>query len=403
MSAITSELEKGFGILRECCPIPGVLDYFFSLTEKYFDPEPRRHEREVMILGPSFLEELLMAYHIYPHWVPGGGLAVGDSVDSMVPRDADATSRSIFGYLNAYQEKTGKKLPVIVPITGDNLRKLCYLLEEDGWEVYPLDIMPYASSGSLYFSIATQLDDIMDSLTLRWQIPGTAKGLRRAAQKTTQAKTALYRLFHDPDIHLNGIIRHYLATTYFYADDLTEWTKELECLGSTLRTTSHSTVSNRPGVLIIGSPVLFPNYKVPLLLEECGLEIVDFCSWITGKTQFVENMPPLPAFNRQKALRQLVAGSYSQESSGAFVQNQGLYAQAVRRLERTDLHGVILHILKGQIEYDFEANRLESLFAKRNLPVFRLETDYHDNDVEQLRIRLEAFSELLKQDMTSRT
>ena len=32
-----------------------------------------------------------------------------------------------------------------------------------------------------------------------------------------------------------------------------------------------------------------------------------------------------------------------------------------------------------------------------DVPVFRLETDYNYQDVEQLRIRLEAFSEVLQQ------
>jgi hypothetical protein len=34
-----------------------------------------------------------------------------------------------------------------------------------------------------------------------------------------------------------------------------------------------------------------------------------------------------------------------------------------------------------------------------DIPVFRLETDYQYQDVEQLRIRLEAFAEMLGQRM----
>ena len=32
---------------------------------------------------------------------------------------------------------------------------------------------------------------------------------------------------------------------------------------------------DRPGVLLMGSPVLFPNYKIPFLIREIGLDIVD--------------------------------------------------------------------------------------------------------------------------------
>ena len=62
------------------------------------------------------------------------------------------------------------------------------------------------------------------------------------------------------------------------------------------------------------------------------------------------------------------------------------------------IEGVIFHILKGQIEYDFELERFEAMLSKHNIPVFRLETDYQYQDVEQLRIRMEAFSEMLVQN-----
>ena len=35
--------------------------------------------------------------------------------------------------------------------------------------------------------------------------------------------------------------------------------------------------------------------------------------------------------------------------------------------------------------------------AEYGVPVFRLETDYQQQDVEQLRIRMEAFAEMLRQ------
>ena len=35
---------------------------------------------------------------------------------------------------------------------------------------------------------------------------------------------------------------------------------------------------------------------------------------------------------------------------------------------------------------------------KLHIPVFRLETDYQYQDVEQLRIRMEAFTEMLEQN-----
>jgi len=35
--------------------------------------------------------------------------------------------------------------------------------------------------------------------------------------------------------------------------------------------------------------------------------------------------------------------------------------------------------------------------AKLGIPIIRLESDYNEEDVEQLRIRMEAFTEMLNQ------
>lgn len=60
--------------------------------------------------------------------------------------------------------------------------------------------------------------------------------------------------------------------------------------------------------------------------------------------------------------------------------------------------GVIYHVLKGQLNYAYEAERLEKAAIKKGIPFVCIETDYTNADVEQIRIRLEAFSELLKSD-----
>ena len=75
-----------------------------------------------------------------------------------------------------------------------------------------------------------------------------------------------------------------------------------------------------------------------------------------------------------------------------------LFQAAVRsRMQRMPVDGIVFHVLKGQIEYDFELPKIEQLAAESGVPVIRLETDYQKQDIEQLRIRLEAFSEMLRQ------
>ncbi len=95
-----------------------------------------------------------------------------------------------------------------------------------------------------------------------------------------------------------------------------------------------------------------------------------------------------------------MAESYAaQDLSGSQTVNRGLAAAVEEQLKTHRVDGILYHVLKGQIEFDFELPRIEELAETHGIPVFRLETDYQPQDVEQLRIRAEAFAELLRQNL----
>ncbi len=63
--------------------------------------------------------------------------------------------------------------------------------------------------------------------------------------------------------------------------------------------------------------------------------------------------------------------------------------------EEFKIDGIIYHVLKGCVIYDFELIRVEKIMKGKNIPVLRIETDYSPEDIEQLRTRVEAFVEML--------
>ena len=60
------------------------------------------------------------------------------------------------------------------------------------------------------------------------------------------------------------------------------------------------------------------------------------------------------------------------------------------------VEGVIYHVLRGCLVYDYEYNIIEEMLNEMEIPVIRVETDYNEEDIEQLRIRIEAFNEMIK-------
>ena len=151
----------------------------------------------------------------------------------------------------------------------------------------------------------------------------------------------------------------------------------------------------RPEILLTGSPICFPNYKIPFLIEDVGMKIRDFIDPSTVRQE--EFLSTKGIHWTKKAIHAIATSSYKYDASSAHISNEAL-TQAIRRSIRDGkIEGVIFHILKGQIEYDFELESMTEMFENYDIPVFRLETDYQDQDIEQLRIRLEAFCEMLSQ------
>lgn len=161
--------------------------------------------------------------------------------------------------------------------------------------------------------------------------------------------------------------------------NLSEWGFRLERLTERLRGEKKRQGNEKCRVLLLGSPVYFPNYKVPFLIEESGLELF----WQADYTTL-----SLWGDLGQKQKRNGVDVFYQKDVSSAYVKNDSLYGCIEKLIAEKDIDGVVYHVLKGQIEYDFELERFEELFERLDIPVFRLETDYNYQDVEQLRIRL---------------
>ena len=66
---------------------------------------------------------------------------------------------------------------------------------------------------------------------------------------------------------LDGTGRMFILGSYYCADNLSEWCVQLKYLTDRLRKEHKRQNGEKCKVLLLGSPVYFPNYKVPFLIE----------------------------------------------------------------------------------------------------------------------------------------
>lgn len=107
-----------------------------------------------------------------------------------------------------------------------------------------------------------------------------------------------------------------------------------------------------------------------------------------------ENFQGLPNYRELDVAK----GSVS-KASIAFQHKSAFNSGTISNVERVELpkntDGIIYYRLKGQTSQAYEAERMEELAIAQNVPFLCVETDYTYTDSEQMKIRVEAFYEML--------
>lgn len=92
---------------------------------------------------------------------------------------------------------------------------------------------------------------------------------------------------------------------------------------------------------------------------------------------------------------QALSERYMKNNCACFTPNPGRIEDVVRMAKEYQVDGVIDANLKFCTLYDVEKAPLADALAEEGIPCLGLETDYADNDAEQLRTRIGAFIEML--------
>ena len=412
------EIINALEEIRQENPSIQHLDYFIGRTYWYFKENKKKViSPKVVIIGTSIPEEIFFAAGITPYWILGGSLCMTEHSSELTPRDTDPVSRSVLGYIESQKVADFSQSLFIIPSSSDSMRKIAYQLKTEGKKIYMVDIPPQKEDPMVWSKCAEVMNELCETICNHTGRNFSRRKYNAAADMVDEARLQLARFLKRTRLY-PGIVssraRMLVQNSYYYSGRLNEWSRELEKLNDEIKKLSGfaSRISNTrelfedtcdlkkiicekttPKVLLVGSPIYFPNYKVPKLIEDAGLEL---CEMIDSSTQKLKRKTYKAEGKRKKELIFGLARSwYRNDCSSAFVINHSLLENLKKSIDNLKPNGVICHVLKGQIEYDFELQRMEKTLEEMDIPVFRLETDYKYNDIEQLRIRMEAFSEML--------
>lgn len=145
-------------------------------------------------------------------------------------------------------------------------------------------------------------------------------------------------------------------------------------------------------ILLTGTPMAVPNWKMHHIIETSGAAIVcEECC--TGTRYFEHDVDEEPT--DMEGMIQAIANRYMKNNCACFTPNTARIDDIIRLVKDYHVDGVIDVNLKFCTLYDTEGYDVKRALKEAGIPILHLETDYDDNDAEQLRTRVGAFIEML--------
>lgn len=147
-------------------------------------------------------------------------------------------------------------------------------------------------------------------------------------------------------------------------------------------------VGNGKRILLTGVPVGLGSDKVVKIIEQSGANVValENCSGYKQAFFVDENKDPMDALTEQ----------YLSTPCSVMSPNTGRFDLLKEMIREFSVDGVIDLTWQACHTYNIEAFRINELVQETlDIPALHLETDYSESDTEQLRVRIQAYLEML--------
>ncbi len=378
------------------------MQYFYKRFEKFLDGDDNSFKNKKVIASMCIHVplELIYAVRAVPVRICSGAYSMDQIGTEFLPAKTCPMVKSTLGaiYLDILP---GNIDPVLIvnPATCDQKKKMGELGEELNSPLYMLEVPPTKDTEEArryWHRVVKKFVKKLESVTGN---KITRRSLKKAILMVAKAQ-AEYRRFNQlrgmaPVIYGKDAI---LLTNAYFFDDIERWTQKLYELNNELdnRVKERKYVGrpNSPRILLTGSPSIFPNMKLPVLIEELGGLVVyeEFCStsrmiWDTVAVDEWFLFDMIPA----------VADRYLKPSTCPnFSPNNDRKRKILKGIKEFAIDGVIYQTFTGCQLYDMESRMVGHYVEKMGIPTLFIESDYNPDDSGQLITRLEAFLDSLK-------
>ena len=315
------------------------------------------------------------------------------SAESILPRSLCPLIKSSFGFaLEDSCPYLAASDIVVADTTCDGKKKMFELLAERK-PMFMLQLPQIQNAPALEYWKG-QYESLMRHLEQLFGVVIGEKELRAAIAKANRFRRALKSVLDLAKKKPSPLSGMELMEIAHRASFVPDWDKATELLEDIAREVGASTESpfsaSAPRVLLTGVPVGLGSHKVVKLLEDCGASVVclDNCScYKKVRLMIDENADPLTA----------LASRYLDMPCAVMSPNPNRYAYLEELASEFGVDAVVDLTWQGCQTYDVESWSVKKFVREKlHLPFLQIVTDYSPADTEQLKVRAEAFLEMLR-------
>ena len=145
-------------------------------------------------------------------------------------------------------------------------------------------------------------------------------------------------------------------------------------------------------VMMAGSPSPMGNAKIHHIVESSGLRIVvdESCTGLRYFRDLVDETP-----TDLDGMIESIADRYFSIDCSCFSPNKERIENISKLIKEYNVQGVVHNILQYCHTYNIEAAAIDKSLKEIGIPSLKIETDYSQEDVGQIKTRIEAFAEVI--------
>lgn len=383
---------------------PESMQYFYELFRSVYC-QGKEVPHEGMLIGTTCIqvpEELIYAFGATPMRLCNGSYHYDQKGADFMPAKSCSLVKATLGMLNSDNviPKIGKPDMIVNPTTCDQKKKSSSMMSDMGYNVYDLEFPNVKESEASRVYWQRSVKQFAAELRMLTRKKLTRKNLQAAMNKTGRAQAAFRKLhsyrLKTPSVILGKDI--FLVTNAYFFDDITRWTEKVEALNDELAQRElagfKAVQTKAPRVLFTGSPPIFPNLKLPLLIEEAGGVVVadESCS----ANRMLYDMTAVDEWMVNDMVDSLADKYLKPCTCPIFTKNEDRKRRLLDLVRTFKADGVVYQAFAGCQVYEMEYRSVAEEFNKAGIPMLYVETDYSPDDKGQLSTRIEAFLESMK-------